>query len=371
MFENPVLSAAIKIAPGFDLDGPIESIQPYGSGHINDTFRVDTAAGASYILQRISPTAFPDPGQVMENVVRVTGHLRQKIVARGGNPYRETLTPVATSSGTWWITDPDGNGWRMYLLVTDAVSYDLPDNTEIMREAGRAFGAFAATLSDFPAGLLHETITKFHDTPDRLRRFREVLFSDPAGRSAGVSEEIAFIESRASRAGLLLAGLHNGDYPLRVTHNDTKVNNVLLDRNTGRAVCVIDLDTVMPGLSAYDFGDAIRTGASTAAEDEPDLSRVHFRPDMYRAWCEGYLPEAGAVMEEAELRSLAEGAWTMTYENGVRFLTDYLDGDHYYHTAYPDHNLVRARNQFALLKDFERHENEMIETVLELGGNRQ
>ena len=348
-----------RILPHYALEGGVIGAAPYGTGHINDTFRVDTGAGRAYILQRLSPVAFREPEKVMANVQGVLTHLRGKVEARGGDPARETLTLVLTAEGRPCVMDESGC-WRMYLLITGAVGYQLPDSMEVFREAGRAFGAFQTALEDYPADTLHETIPRFHDTVNRAANLSRAIEADAAGRAACVEAEIAFARARFDRAGALLDGLHAGRLPLRVTHNDTKLDNVLMDCATGKALCVIDLDTVMPGLCAYDFGDAIRFGANTALEDEADLTKVHFSLDMYRAWTEGYLGEAGDALTAEEIRSLPLGAWMMTYEVGVRFLTDYLEGDVYFHTAYPEHNLVRARNQFALLKDMERCEAEML-----------
>ena len=360
---NQQILKARSIAERFDTEGEIVTVMPYGNGHINDTYRVETSTGMDYILQRLNPAAFAHPERVMDNIVLVTGFLRQKIVLRGGNPLRETLTPVALPDGRWWIADEEGGAWRMYICINGTVSYDLAEDTAVLREAGRAFGAFMTDLADCPAERLHETIPHFHDTPERIASFRRSAAKDSAGRAAAAQKEIAFVEARAGRANELTGQLDAGILPLRVTHNDTKLNNVLFDPVTGRAQCVVDLDTVMPGLIAYDFGDAVRFGASTAAEDEADPARIRFDGDKYRAWTEGYLEAAGTALTEAELLSLPVGAWMMTFEVGLRFLTDYLDGDVYFHTAYPEHNLVRARNQFTLLADMERHQAMMLKTV--------
>lgn len=360
---KPDSATARALALQFRLEGRLLDVRPYGTGHINDTFLLTTDAPCTYVLQRLSPVAFHRPEQVMDNLTRVTDHLRRSILARGGNPLRETLTPVPTAGGEPYRLDGDGCCWRVFLNVEDTVSYQLPESEDIFREAGRAFGAFQTALMDYPPETLHETIPHFHDTPRRVQALRQAAAADRVGRAAQVQPELDFALARSSRSGALVDGLAAGRLPLRVTHNDTKLNNVLLDKATGRGLCVIDLDTVMPGLSAYDFGDAIRFGASTAEEDEADLSRVHFSLPMYRAWCDGYLGEAGAAMTDAELDSLPVGAWMMTYEVGVRFLTDYLDGDRYFHTAYAEHNLVRARNQFALLADMEAHEQAMADAL--------
>ena len=297
---------------------------------------------------------------MMENIAHVTAYLREAIRRRGGDPARETLRIIPLADGRAYLLADDGC-WRMYSLVGHTVTHQQAESESVFREAGRGFGRFMRDLSGYPAHTLHETIPRFHDTANRLTNFRRSAEADPAGRAALARPEIDFVLARSHRASALLdAGL-----PLRVTHNDTKLNNVLMDAATDEALCVIDLDTVMPGLAAYDFGDAIRYGANTAAEDEADLSKVHFSLPLFRAYAEGYLGEAGAMLTPAEIDSLPLGTWMMTYEVGMRFLTDYLDGDIYFHTAYPTHNLVRARNQFALLADMEKHEAAMLETVRE------
>lgn len=343
----------------YALDSAVTAVRAYGDGHINHTFRVETQHGGACILQRLSPAAFREPEKVMENVSRVTAYLREAIARRGGDPGRETLRIIPLADGSEYLMAEDGC-WRMYGFIRDTVTHQQADSPEVFREAGRGFGRFLRDLADYPADTLHETIPRFHDTMNRLALFRRAVDTDAAGRADGVQQEIGFVLSRSYRAGALVeAGL-----PLRVTHNDTKLNNVLMD-SQGRALCVIDLDTVMPGLCAYDFGDAIRFGANTAAEDEPDVSRVHFSLPMFRAYAQGYLDEAGGLLTPREIDSLPLGAWMMTYECGMRFLTDYLNGDTYFHTAYPEHNLVRARNQFALLADMEKQEEAMQAIVRE------
>lgn len=349
----------------YGLTDRVVSCERFGGGHINDTFRVvvrEEERERQYILQRLSPVAFHAPEKLMENISGVTAFLRESILRRGGNPERETLTIIPTVDGRCCVSTEDGC-WRMYLFVTGSVTFQAAETEEVFRQSGRAFGSFMRDLGDYPAATLNETIPNFHHTVKRVEALREAISHDAAGRAAGVQKEIAFALERAGRAGQLLDGLAKGDLPLRVTHNDTKLNNVLMDAETHNALCVIDLDTVMPGLCAYDFGDAIRFGANTAAEDEQDLSKVHFSLPMFRAYCEGYLGEAGHMLTKAEVASLPVGAWMMTYECGSRFLTDYLNGDVYFHTAYPEHNLVRARNQFALLEDMEKQEAAMMDCV--------
>lgn len=352
-----------EIAQRFQLPGAVTAIRPFGSGHINRTFLAETDAAQDVILQAISTDAFHQPEELMRNIAGVTAHLRAKISARGGDPLRETLTVLTAKDGDACVRTPDGACWRAYLRITGTQSFDLPENEAVFREAGRAFGRFQTDLADYPADTLYETIPRFHDTPDRVRRLLAAIEKDSAGRAAGSVTEIRFAKQRADRAARLVRMQREGKLPLRVTHNDTKLNNVLMDAASGKALCVIDLDTVMPGLTAYDFGDAVRFGANTAEEDEKDLSKIAFSMPMYRAWTEGFLEMTANALTPAELGSLPEGCWMMTYEVGIRFLTDWLEGDHYFHTAYPEHNLVRARNQFALLADMEKHETEMLDCV--------
>jgi len=339
---------------------------PFGGGHINDTFLLEREGGKQFVLQRINKNVFVNPPEVMENIQRVTHHLRKRIRAAGGDPERETLRMLPNADGELFTIDKNGDYWRAYTFVDDSKTYDLVENAEIFRESGRAFGRFMSMLDDFDASTLHETIACFHDTPKRFRDFRAAVENDLAGRADGVRDLIDLALSREAFAGTLMEQLQNGDLPLRVTHNDTKLNNVLIDARTNRAVCVVDLDTVMPGLCAYDFGDAIRFGASTAAEDEQDLSKVHFDMDLYRAYAEGYLSEVAGALSASEVDSLACGARVITLEQGIRFLGDYLNGDVYYKTAYPEQNLVRARTQFKLLSEMEEHWEEMLRCVREL-----
>lgn len=365
---NYSLEEAKKKLAYFDLFGQVQSIERYGCGHINDTFLVVTRKPTStrdrrYILQRISPVAFHEPEKVMANIAGVTEFLKGIILARGGNPDRETLIIIPTKDGKNYMMDEDNGCWRMYIFIEDTLTYQLADSVEVMREAGKAFGQMHRDLLEYPAATLNETIPNFHHTVQRFANLEAAIARDAAGRAKDVQAEIDFALSRKPRTSLLLDGLARGELPLRVTHNDTKINNVLMDQEDGHGLCVVDLDTVMPGLVAYDFGDAIRFGANTAAEDESDLSKVRFSMDMYKGYSEGYLGSAGDLLTPAEIRSLPLGAWMMTYEVGIRFLTDYLDGDVYFHTAYPEHNLVRARNQFALLKDMEQQEPEMLAFV--------
>ena len=356
------------LAAQFAPEGKIGVPKPFGGGHINDTylFSREDENGAQYVLQRINKNAFPNPEDVMDNMLRVTEYLRGVIIKRGGDPVRETLKLLKTEEGRFFAIDRNGDYWRSYSFVADSVSYDRCDDANIFCESGHAFGRFLSMLDGFDAASLHETIVQFHDTPKRFRDFRAAVEKDAVDRADGVRDLIEVALGYEPFADTLTGQLRSGDLPLRVTHNDTKLNNVLIDEKTGHAVCVIDLDTVMPGLCAYDFGDAIRYGANTAAEDETDLSKVHLDMDMYRAYATGYLSEVSDQLTMREVDSLPVGARMMTLENGIRFLGDYLNGDIYFKTDYPEHNLVRARTQFKLLQEIDEHWDEMLLCVRDL-----
>jgi hypothetical protein len=359
---EPILCAA---ASAFDFGGPMVcDPHHYGEGHINDTFVVWRADHTKrFILQRINTDTFTDPAGLMENICGVTRHLRTKIQAEGGAPGRECLNVIPTLSGASYYIDTEGNAWRAYDFVENTVCLQQVGCEADFRTVAETLGKFQNQLADYPASTLHETIARFHDTPNRYANFEKALAADALGRAKTIAPEIAFIHAREKDCHVLLDQLAAGEIPLRVTHNDTKINNVLLDEATGKGICVIDLDTVMPGLSAYDFGDSIRTGANDCAEDEPDQSRVHFDLHLYEVFAKGYLSTAGSTMHTAEKRSLAWGAKLMTLECGIRFLTDYLEGDHYFHIARPNHNLDRARTQFTLVRQMEDVFDQMLEIV--------
>ena len=359
---EPILCAA---ASAFDFGGPMVcDPHHYGEGHINDTFVVWRADHTKrFILQRINTDTFTDPAGLMENICGVTRHLRTKIQAEGGDPGRECLNVIPTLSGAAYSIDSEGNAWRAYDFVENTVCLQQVGCEADFRTVAETLGKFQNQLADYPASTLHETIARFHDTPNRYANFEKALAADALGRAKTIAPEIAFIHAREKDCHVLLDQLAAGEIPLRVTHNDTKINNVLLDEATGKGICVIDLDTVMPGLSAYDFGDSIRTGANDCAEDEPDQSKVHFDLHLYEVFAKGYLSTAGSTMHTAERRSLAWGAKLMTLECGIRFLTDYLEGDHYFHVARPDHNLDRARTQFTLVRQMEEVFDQMLEIV--------
>lgn len=332
----------------FLLDGKPVSCQRYGCGHINRTYLVKTDAGRRYIFQRINSLVFPDIKGLMENIAAVTGFL----AARVEEP-RGSLRLVPALDGAWVWVDGEGESWRVYDFIEDSLCLQQPERPEDLYESAVAFGCFQNQLSDFPADTLHETIKDFHNTPDRYRKFHLALEADALGRAAGVREEIDFALKREAAAGALQALREDGSLPLRVTHNDTKLNNVMLDAKTRKALCVIDLDTVMPGLAAYDFGDSIRFGAATAAEDEKNLDKMGLDMSLYETYARGYLHSCRSLTA-LEKETLPLGAKLMTLECGLRFLTDYLEGDRYFAIARPEHNLDRARTQFRLVADMEK-----------------
>ncbi|MBR6708118.1 MAG: aminoglycoside phosphotransferase family protein, partial [Clostridia bacterium] len=310
------------------------------------------AGGEKYVVQRINTSIFTRPDEVMENILGVTSFLKKKVAAAGGDPMREVLTVIPTVDGKSAYVDEAGGFWRAYLCITGATAHQSA-TPELFAAAARAFGNFQRLLADYPAEQLHETITNFHNTVSRFADFRAAVAENRSGRAERAAEEIAFAMAREEKCGFIMDGIASGELPLRVTHNDTKLNNVMLDDVNGEGVCVIDLDTVMPGSVLYDFGDAIRFGASSAAEDEADLDKVYLCPDLFEAFTAGFIEGLGGSLSEAELRALPMGAWMMTFEVGIRFLGDYLNGDVYFRTHYPEHNLVRARNQFKLAADIE------------------
>lgn len=336
------------------------SITPYGNGHINDTYLVTTPM---YIMQRINTNIFKSPDELMDNIENVTAFLREKIVAAGGNPDRETLTVIPTKDGKKYYRLDDQNVFRVYLFVVDTKSIENSKTPEDLFEAGVGFGHFQMLLADFPVEKLYETIKDFHHTPKRIEALKTAIAENKAGRADSVQEEIKFALDQVEWAGSVVAGLEDGSIPVRVTHNDTKINNILFDQETGKAVCVIDLDTVMPGSMLYDFGDALRMGGSTAAEDETDLDKVWFDKECFEAFAKGYLSEMKDSLNEKEISLMPLSVKLMTYECGIRFLTDYLNGDTYFKIHREHHNLDRCRNQFKLVADITAKEAELAEIV--------
>ncbi len=338
----------------FGLQGNPVSCERYGFGHINETYLVNTDQNHSYILQKINRHVFRDVPKLMANISAVTTHLAQK----DADP-RHVLTLIPTHKGACYHLDEAGEYWRVYDFITDSLCLQRAESAADFYESAVAFGAFQNLLADFPAGTLCETIPRFHDTPNRYAAFHQSIQANQKGRLAEVEKEVLFALAREKEAGALMALLARGELPLRVTHNDTKLNNVMLDAQTRKALCVIDLDTVMPGLVANDFGDSIRFGASTAAEDEKDLSKVTLSLPLYEAYVEGFLGACGDRLTPTEIATLPMGAKLMTLECGVRFLADYLAGDTYFHIHYPEQNLDRCRTQFKLVAKMESHWAEM------------
>ncbi len=330
----------------------------YGNGHINVTYLVKTDAGKDYILQKINHRVFRDVPALMRNIHLVTSHLR----SREPDP-RRVLTLIETVEGGVYIQDDQGDYWRAYDFITDSLCLDRPESAEDFYQSAVAFGEFQNGLADFPADSLSYTIPRFHDTRDRYRQLHEAVANNKAGRLREVQPELAFAREREMAAGAMVEMLEKGQLPLRVTHNDTKLNNVMLDAATRKALCVIDLDTVMPGLAGNDFGDSIRFGASTGAEDEPDLGKVNFSLPLFSAYVKGFLSACGSRLTPLELDTLPLGAKLMTLECGTRFLADYLNGDTYYTVHRPGHNLDRTRTQFKLVADMEQQWDAMGEVL--------
>ncbi|MBE6601990.1 MAG: aminoglycoside phosphotransferase family protein [Ruminococcaceae bacterium] len=332
-----------------------------GSGHINETYVLDTKPRT--ILQRVNPTVFKNPDYVMQNIEAVTAYLRERIVEEGGDPLRETLNVVPTVNGEPYYRAPDGSIYRMYYFIEGAKTYDRADTPALFAASAHGFGKFQRMLADFPADTLHEVIEKFHDTGDRLRQFREALEKNASGRADSVRPEIEFVLSRADYVTRVTDALADGSIPVRVTHNDTKLNNVMLDETTNEAICVIDLDTVMPGSMLYDFGDALRFGASTGSEDETDLSKIEFDLTYFEAFTKAFLEEVGHSITPKERELLPFSAILMTLECGMRFLADHLNGDVYFRIHRENHNLDRARTQFKLVADMEKKMDQMTAIV--------
>ena len=357
---------AFDAAEKFCFEGRVRDVSPYGNGHINDTYAVvcDRADGrVRYILQRLNSNVFPNRAGLMRNMIAVTDFLRAEVAKEGGDPERECLALIPTKAGERYLTTEDGEVWRATQFIENTDAYLVADDPEMFRDAGRAFGKFIARLSGFDASSLFEVIPDFHNTAKRYAAFERALAEDVCVRAASAAAEIDFVSARKEGCSLLVDALAKGEIPVRVTHNDTKLNNVLIDVDTKRAVCVIDLDTVMPGTVLYDFGDGVRAGCSTAKEDEPDLAKVDFDLSLFEAFAGGFLKGMEGSVTARERALMPAAARMMTFECGMRFLTDYLSGDTYFKTAYPEHNLVRARTQFKLVARMEELEGEMAAAV--------
>ena len=361
--NDPILA---EVLTHYDFPATLLGAVRYGQGHINDTFCVlcqpQEGECIRFILQGLSSAAFPHPEELMENFIGITSYLRKAVAENGGDPSRETLGLVKTKDGKDFYTDSNGKVWRLspFIENTDCFQSATP---ELFEASARAFGRFQHMLQGYPAETLHETIVKFHDTEDRFAKFVAALEADKLDRAKDIQPEIQFVLDRKADCSVALQALREGKLPLRVTHNDTKLNNILIDRDTHEGICVIDLDTTMPGLSINDFGDSIRFGANHSKEDEKDLTKVNFDINLYEVYTRGFLEGAQGSLTQAELEYLPWGARLMTLECGIRFLTDYLDGDHYFHIHRPGHNLDRARTQFKLVQDMEEQFDAMAAVV--------
>lgn len=345
-----------SIISKFQFEGELVNACTHGNGHINDTFLLEFEVDKKIerrILQRINKNVFPKPEEVMENIMNVTAYLNKIICENGGDPLRETLNVMLSVDGKPYYKESEEDFWRAYLFITDASSYDQVEKPEDFYESAVSFGNFQRLLADYPAETLHETIVKFHDTRARFATFKKAVEEDIKGRAKEVQEEIRFVLDREDVANCFAEMLERGELPLRVTHNDTKLNNIMMDNKTGKGICVVDLDTVMPGLAMNDFGDSIRFGASTAAEDEKDLSKVSCDMELFEIYTKGFLEGCGGKLTEREVELMPMGAKVMTFECGMRFLTDYLQGDVYFKIHRPEHNLDRCRTQFKLVADME------------------
>lgn len=353
MVDNAEIREAIS---QFAFSGELIDCIPFGSGHINDTYCLtfqEESRQKRYILQRMNKKIFKNPVELIENISGVTEWLRKKIREHGGDVERETLNLLKDKEGNPYYQDSQGEYWRVYLFIENATCFDQVEEEDDFYQSAVAFGNFQRLLADYPADTLHETIPNFHNTVDRMEQFRKAVEEDVCGRAAGVAQEIQFVLEREKLAHTLCDLQESGELPLRVTHNDTKLNNIMSDDETGKAICVIDLDTVMPGLSVNDFGDSIRFGASTGAEDEKDLTKISCDMHLYELYTKGFIEGCAGALTDKELEMLPMGAILMTFECGMRFLTDYLEGDHYFKIHREGHNLDRARTQFKLVKDME------------------
>ena len=348
----------MDIAGRFALDGSAVEVRPLGEGFINDTFVVTTNGPLRYILQRKNKAVFPDVPAMMDNIAAVTAHIKKKVA----DPLRETLTVIPALDGKLYYQDSEGEYWAVCLFIEDTVTYDIASTPEMARQGGIGIGRFQSLLADFDKPLA-EVIKGFHNIRWRFTQWDASLVADKAARSASVTEEIAFVEERRERMLAFWKMVEDGVLPLRVTHNDTKLSNILFDRRSGQVLCAIDLDTVMSSTSLNDVGDAIRSYANATVEDDPDYGKVALRLDMYEAYMDGYLSQRRDTLADSEKEWLAFAPLYITYEQVLRFLMDYIDGDTYYKIRYPEHNLVRTRSQIALLRSMEANYPEMQRIV--------
>lgn len=349
----------------FLAEGSFEKAETFGSGHIHDTFLVTTKEKEkdNYILQRLNSNVFRKIPELQENIERVTNHIRGKLLnIQGSDLKRECVNMIHAKNGKSWITDDEGSYWRLLVFIANHKSYDIVDSPALAYEGGRAVGRFQAMLADMPEPPLHETIPDFHNTEKRLEWFENAVALDPVKRAANLQNEIEFVRERAEKMKIIRRLGREGRIPLRITHNDTKFNNILLDVNN-RALCIIDLDTVMPGYVHYDFGDAIRTAANVAAEDEKELSKISMDINLFKAYAEGYLSETRDILNNVEKEYLAFAPVLVTYVQAVRFLTDYIDGDNYYKIHHEHHNLQRTKAQIRLVESMEEQYGRMQEII--------
>jgi len=356
-----------ELVKHFQFEGEYIYEEPFGCGHINDTFAVyykmKFVHPHRYILQKINHRIFKKPEMLMQNIENVTSHIRKKVIENHGDIAREVLTIIKTKNNKNFYIDEKGNYWRAYIFIDDATCFQIVEKPELFYKSAKAFGKFQKLLNDFPVQILFESIPNFHNTEKRYVAFIEALDKNIFKRAESAKEEIDFALKRQADASVLVKLLKEKKLPLRVTHNDTKLNNVMIDNVTGEGVCVIDLDTVMPGLSLYDYGDSIRFGASTATEDEKDLSKVLMDLNLFELYTKGYLEEAGKSLTKTEIEYLPFATKIMTFECGIRFLTDYLNGDTYFKIHREGHNLDRCRTQFKLVADMEQKMEQMKEIV--------
>ena len=346
-----------SVASQFDIPGTYVSHHEIRSGIINQTYLVKLRGQndeiLQYVFQKINTNVFREPYHVMDNIIKVTEHIKKHMLNEDGTYHRRVLSFAHSKDGNAYYENDALGFWRAYEFVDNATAYNIAPDGDHFFEAGRAFGEFQRHLNDYDATTLFETIPHFHNTVSRMKALHDAIDADVAGRAKDVQTEIRFILSREQEAGVIVNALENGEIPYRVTHNDTKINNVLFDATTQKAICVIDLDTVMPGSSLYDFGDAIRSGACAAAEDEPDLSKVEMNIEKYRLFTKGFIKGTHCMLTKKEMEMMPIGAKILTLELAARFLTDYLNGDVYFHTDYSGQNLLRTRTQIKLVSDIE------------------
>lgn len=371
---NGACSQMEEAIQAFILPGSLSECRRYGNGHINDTFFLATKAEDGkhcFILQRINTHVFHDPEGLMKNVSGVTEFLRNEIIKANGDPNRETLTLISTKDGHCCYQDSIGSWWRIYRFIDGAATYDVVRKPEDFYQSAKAFGHFQRLLAKYPVAELTETIPDFHNTPARYETFLKAVNDDSCGRAASVQKEIQFVMERANDIPVIMNLLKEGKLPQRVTHNDTKLNNIMLDDQTGEAICVIDLDTIMPGSSLFDYGDSIRFGANTGEEDETDLSKVSLSLELFETYTRGFLEGCEGSLTGLEIQMMPMGAKMMTLECGMRFLTDYLQGDTYFRIHREHHNLDRCRSQFALVADMEKKWDTMHQIVADTASRLQ